>query len=77
MGLWRSGNYSEHLNISVFVREQEPLAEMVGVFIQGKFYAFIYQDGYVPMSELGCELLLDQEQRLLDEKPVWQLQRHR
>lgn len=69
------GNYTDNFNLKVFAREQEPLAEMIGVFTQGKYSAFIYQDGYVSMSELGCELLLEQEQRLLEEQPIWQLAR--
>jgi len=48
---------------------------MVGAFIEGEFRAYMYDEGYKLMSKIGHDLLLEEEQRLTDEQPVWSLPR--
>jgi len=58
-----------------FERDHEPIAEMVGGIIEGKFQAYIYSEGYTLMSEIGHELLLDELHHLTDKQPIWSLLR--
>ena len=39
------GNYSDQLYLNVFERDYQPIAEMVGGFIEGEFRAYIYDEG--------------------------------
>ena len=71
----RDGNYSDQLYLNLYERDHEPISEMVGAFIEGEFRAYIYDEGYKLMSEIGHDLLLDEEQRLSEEHPVWSLPR--
>lgn len=71
----REGNYSDQLYLNLYERDYEPIAEMVGAFIEGEFRAYMYDEGYKLMSKIGHELLLEEEQRLSDEQPVWSLPR--
>jgi len=71
----RDGNYSDQLYLNLYERDHEPITEMVGAFIEGEFCAYMYDEGYKLMSEIGHDLLLEEEQRLSDEQPVWSLPR--
>lgn len=69
----KDGNYSGQLYLNIFQRDYEPIAEMVGGFIEGKFHAYIKDESYVAMSQIGHELLLEEENNLSNEQPVWSL----
>jgi len=71
----RDGNYSDQLYLNLYERDHEPMTEMVGAFVEGEFRAYIYDEGYKLMSKIGHDLLLEEEQRLSEEYPVWSLPR--
>lgn len=71
----KEGNYFDQLKIKLFVTEIAPEAEQIGVYIDTSFYAFMPQEGYVQLSQQASDALLEQEQRLASEVPVWQLHR--
>lgn len=65
------GNYYTPLNLKVFIRNYDPITEMVGFSAEGQFCAFLHQDGYKSMSQIGHELLLEENINLLNEEPFW------
>ncbi len=72
---WAYGidGFSKPLQLKLFERECEPIAEMVGGFIEGEFVAVMKHEGYTPMSQLGHELLQEEVDNLADEQPIWSL----
>ena len=72
---WAYGSegYAKLLQLNLFERECEPIAEMVGGFIEGEFVAVMKHEGYTPMSQLGHELLQEEVDNLADEQPIWSL----
>jgi hypothetical protein len=72
----QNGNFKDQLDIQIYAREHQPIAETVGFFIDGEFNARMYNgEGFAEMSSLGKDLLKSEINTLNNEMTAFQLPR--
>lgn len=68
------GNFQDQLDVQIYAREHQPIAETIAFVIDGEFHARMYNgEGFVEMLALGEDLLESEMNALNNEMTAFEL----